>query len=109
LRDVASASVPTVRGASTTANELIATFSSASATVRAHRPAIVSQPLSWDRISTITRGADITDVSFPVTRHNDAPVAAEFGLTTVVQSLRDQGAASLVPPWGQQPGSFTQS
>ena len=30
--------------------------------MRAHRPAIVSQPLSWDRISTITRGADITDI-----------------------------------------------
>jgi DNA-binding LacI/PurR family transcriptional regulator len=34
----------------------------------ARRPAIVSQPLSRDRISMITTGADITDVSFPVTR-----------------------------------------
>jgi DNA-binding LacI/PurR family transcriptional regulator len=155
----------------------------------AHRPAIVSQPLSRDRISTITRGADITDVSFPVTRHrlqgyreaaeadgfdwrdvfiavcarndaaeaeqlagklltfaeppdaiaamsdqqasgvvdavcaagrviphdvavtgwDDAPVAAELGLTTVAQSLRDQGAACARASLGQQPGSFTQS
>src|SRR5918993_3394098 len=32
------------------------------------RPAVVSQPLSRDRVSTIIGGADITDVSFPVTR-----------------------------------------
>src|SRR3712207_5660066 len=35
----------------------------------AHRPAIVSQPLSRERISTVTSGAEITDVPFPVTRH----------------------------------------
>jgi hypothetical protein len=35
----------------------------------AQRPAVASQPLSRDRISTITRGVDITEVSFPVTRH----------------------------------------
>src|SRR5215213_3053516 len=34
----------------------------------AKRPAVVSQPLSRDRISTIGGGADITGVSFPVTR-----------------------------------------
>jgi DNA-binding LacI/PurR family transcriptional regulator len=34
----------------------------------AKRPAVLSQPLSRDRISTITRGADVTDVLFPVTR-----------------------------------------
>lgn len=34
----------------------------------AKRPAIVSQPLSRDRISTIARGIDTTDASFPVTR-----------------------------------------
>jgi DNA-binding LacI/PurR family transcriptional regulator len=34
----------------------------------AERPAIVSQPLSRDRISTITTGADIGEVLFPVTR-----------------------------------------
>jgi DNA-binding LacI/PurR family transcriptional regulator len=34
----------------------------------AKRPAVVSQPLSRDRISTISGGADITDVLFPVTR-----------------------------------------
>jgi DNA-binding LacI/PurR family transcriptional regulator len=34
----------------------------------AKRPVVVSQPLSRDRVSTISRGADITDVLFPVTR-----------------------------------------
>ena len=34
----------------------------------AERPAVVSQPLSRDRISMITDGAGITDVRFPVTR-----------------------------------------
>jgi DNA-binding LacI/PurR family transcriptional regulator len=34
----------------------------------AKRLAVVSQPLSRERVSTITTGADITDVSFPVTR-----------------------------------------
>ena len=34
----------------------------------ARRPAVVSQPLSHDRISTISAGTDVTDVSFPVTR-----------------------------------------
>jgi len=32
------------------------------------RPAIVSQPLSRDRISMITKGAEVNEVSFPVTR-----------------------------------------
>jgi DNA-binding LacI/PurR family transcriptional regulator len=34
----------------------------------AQRPAVVSQPLSRDRVSVIVGGADITDVLFPVTR-----------------------------------------
>jgi DNA-binding LacI/PurR family transcriptional regulator len=34
----------------------------------AKRPAVVSQPLSRKRVSTIIGGADITDVLFPVTR-----------------------------------------
>jgi hypothetical protein len=34
----------------------------------ATRPAILSQPLSRDRISMITKGAEINGVSFPVTR-----------------------------------------
>jgi DNA-binding LacI/PurR family transcriptional regulator len=34
----------------------------------AQRPAIVSQPLSPERVSTITTGAEVPDVSFPVTR-----------------------------------------
>jgi DNA-binding LacI/PurR family transcriptional regulator len=35
----------------------------------AARPAIVSQPLSRARVSTIVRGPEIADVLFPVTRH----------------------------------------
>src|SRR3954447_8022386 len=34
----------------------------------ARRPAVVSQPLSRDRVSTIGRGRDVADVLFPVTR-----------------------------------------
>jgi DNA-binding LacI/PurR family transcriptional regulator len=151
----------------------------------ARRPAIVSQPLSRDRISTIMRGADTTGVMFPVTRHrlegyrlaaedigiawrdmliavcarndaaeaeqiaatllssaeppdaiaamsdqqaagvvraaraagrviaddvavtgwDDAAVAAQLGLTTVAQSLRDQGAACAHSALGQKPSS----
>jgi DNA-binding LacI/PurR family transcriptional regulator len=150
----------------------------------ARRPAVVSQPLSRDRISAIVSGADITDVPFPVTRErlegyqqaaeaeglawrdvvvaicsrndaaeaeriaatllasadppdaiaamsdqqavgvvraaraagrvipddlaitgwDDAAVAAEFGLTTVAQSLRDQGAACAHAALGE-PGT----
>ena len=44
-----------------------------------------------------------------VTGWDDAPVAAELGLTTIAQSLRDQGAACARAALGQQPGSFTQS
>jgi DNA-binding LacI/PurR family transcriptional regulator len=152
----------------------------------ANRPAVVSQPLSRDRISTITSGADITDVLFPVTRErlegyrqaaedtglawrdvvvavcarndaaeaeriaatllssaeppdaiaamsdeqaagvvraaraagrvvpddvavtgwDDAAVAAQLGLTTVAQSLRDQGAACAHAALGQKPNSY---
>jgi DNA-binding LacI/PurR family transcriptional regulator len=153
----------------------------------ARRPAVVSFPLSRDRISTIMSGADITDVPFPVTRErlegyrqaaedtgiawrdvvvavcgrndaaeaervvatllasaeppdaiavmsdqlaagvlraastagrvvpgdvavtgwDDAPVAAGLGLTTVAQSLRDQGAACANAALGQKPNSPT--
>jgi DNA-binding LacI/PurR family transcriptional regulator len=152
----------------------------------AKRPAIVSQPLSRDRISTIMRGTDTTDttdVSFPVTRQrlegyrqavegagiawrdvviavcgrndaaeaeniagtlltsaeppdaiaamsdeqaagvvraartagrriphdvavtgwDDAAIAAQLGLTTVAQSLRDQGAACAHAVLEQKP------
>jgi DNA-binding LacI/PurR family transcriptional regulator len=155
----------------------------------AERPAIVSQPLSRDRISTIMHGTDITDVLFPVTRHrlegyrqaaeeagiawrdvlvavcarndaaeaeriaatlltaaeppdaiaamsdeqasgvvraaraagrvipddvavsgwDDAAVAAQLGLTTVAQSLREQGAACAQAALGQEPDSHTGS
>jgi DNA-binding LacI/PurR family transcriptional regulator len=34
----------------------------------ARRPAVVSQPLSRDRVSTVTGGADLAEVLFPVTR-----------------------------------------
>jgi len=153
----------------------------------ARRPAIVSQPLSRDRISTIMRGVDTTDVLFPVTRQrlegyrqaaegtgvawrdvpiavcarndaaeaeaitatlltsaepadaiaamsdeqasgvvraaraagrripddvavtgwDDAAVAAQLGLTTVAQSLREQGAACAHAALGQKPNSET--
>jgi DNA-binding LacI/PurR family transcriptional regulator len=152
----------------------------------AKRPAVVSQPLSRDRISG---GADITDVLFPVTRErlegyrqaaegtgiawrdvviavcarndaaeaeritatllasaeppdaiaamsdqqaagvvhaaraagriipddvavtgwDDAAVAAQLGLTTVAQSLREQGAACAHAALGQKPTSRTAS
>jgi DNA-binding LacI/PurR family transcriptional regulator len=155
----------------------------------ADRPAIVSQPLSRDRISTIMHGIDITEVLFPVTRHrlegyrqaaeeagiawrdvliavcarndaaeaeriaatlltaaeppdaiaamsdeqasgvvraaraagrvipddvavsgwDDAAVAAQLGLTTVAQSLREQGAACAQAALGQKPDSHTAS
>jgi DNA-binding LacI/PurR family transcriptional regulator len=155
----------------------------------AERPAVVSQPLSRERISTITSGADITDVLFPVTRErlagyrqaaedagiawrdvvvavcarndaaeaeriaatllssakppdaiaamgdqlaagvvraaraagrvipddvavtgwDDAAVAAQLGLTTVAQSLRDQGAACAHAALGETPESRTAS
>ncbi|MFI0446398.1 LacI family DNA-binding transcriptional regulator [Actinomadura sp. 6N118] len=153
----------------------------------AERPAVVSFPLSRARISTITTGADITDVLFPVTRErlegyreaaedagiawrdvvigvcarndaaeaervaasllasgeppdaiaamsdqqaagvihaaraagrvipddlavtgwDDAAVAERLGLTTVAQSLRDQGAACAHAALGQKPNSRT--
>ncbi|WP_328469143.1 LacI family DNA-binding transcriptional regulator [Actinoplanes sp. NBC_00393] len=155
----------------------------------ARRPAIVSQPLSRSRISTITRGADIADALFPVTRDrlagyrdaatdagiawadvtvavcarndlaeaermtaallasatppdaiaamsdqqaagviravraagltipqdvavtgwDDAAVAASLGLTTVAQSLREQGAACALAALGSEPGSHQKS
>jgi DNA-binding LacI/PurR family transcriptional regulator len=155
----------------------------------AKRPAIMSQPLSRERASTISSGADITDVLFPVTRErlegyrqaaeaagiawrdvtvavcarndaaeaermaasllasaeppdaiaamsdeqaagvvravraagriipeevavtgwDDAAVAAQLGLTTVAQSLREQGAACAHAALGQKPTSHTTS
>jgi DNA-binding LacI/PurR family transcriptional regulator len=155
----------------------------------AKRPAVISQPLSRKRVSTIMSGADITDVTFPVTRDrlegyrqateaagiawrdvviavcarndaaeaeqiaasllaspeppdaiaamsdqqaagairaaraagrvipddvaitgwDDAAVAAELGLTTVAQSLREQGAACARAALGQQPNSHAAS
>jgi DNA-binding LacI/PurR family transcriptional regulator len=160
-------------GLVTVDNEAAARAVGAVAFAGAARPAVVSFPLSRDRARTIVRGAQLTDVSFPVTRerlagyraaaedagvawgdvvvavcaHNDAAeadrvtatllaspeppdaiaamgdqqavgvlraaraagravptelavtgwddaaVAADLGLTTVAQSLRDQGAA----------------
>jgi DNA-binding LacI/PurR family transcriptional regulator len=155
----------------------------------ASRPAVVSQPLSRARVSTIVGGADITEVLFPVTRErlegyrqaaedagiawrdvvvavcarndvgeaeqiaatllasaeppdaiaamsdqqaagvvhaaraagrvipddlavtgwDDAAVAAQLGLTTVAQSLREQGAACAHAALGQKPSSHTRS
>jgi len=155
----------------------------------AKRPAVMSQPLSRERISTITSGADITDVLFPVTRErlegyrqaaedtgiawrdvviavcarndtaeaeqiaatllasaeppdaiaamsdqqaagvvraahaagrvipddlavtgwDDGTVAAQLGLTTVAQSLREQGAACAHAALGHKPNPHTAS
>ena len=155
----------------------------------ARRPAVLSQPLSRDRISTISRGTDITEVLFPVTRErlagyrqaardtgiawgevtvavcarndpaeaeriaatllasaeppdaiaamsdqqaagvvraaraagrvipddvavtgwDDLAVAAQLGLTTVAQSLRDQGAACARAALGEKPDAHTAS
>ena len=153
----------------------------------ATRPAVVSQPLSRERVGSITRDVDIANVLFPVTRHrlegyrraaedagiawpdvvvavctrndaaeaeqaaatllasaeppdaiaamsdeqaagvvralraagrvvpddvavtgwDDAAVAAELDLTTVAQSLREQGAACAMGALGEQPDSRT--
>jgi DNA-binding LacI/PurR family transcriptional regulator len=61
---------PAVRGMGlvTIDNRAAARAVGAIAFAGAERPAVVSQPLSRDRVSTISRGADITDVLFPVTR-----------------------------------------
>ncbi len=155
----------------------------------AERPAVVSLPLSRDRVSTISGGVDITKVLFPVTRErlagyrqaaeaagiawrdvlvavcarndageaermaatllgsaepsdaiaamsdqqaagvvraaraagrvipddlavtgwDDSAVAAQLGLTTVAQSLREQGAACARAALGQRPNSHTAS
>jgi DNA-binding LacI/PurR family transcriptional regulator len=155
----------------------------------ARRPAVMSQPLSRERISMVGRGADITDVPFPVTRArlegyrqaaedtgvawrdvvvavcsrndpaeaeqlaatllasaeppdaiaamgdqqaagvvraaraagraiphdlavtgwDDLAVAAQLGLTTVAQSLRDQGAACAQAALGQKVQPHTSS
>ena len=134
----------------------------------ARRPAVVSQPLSRERVSTIGAGADITDVLFPVTRDrlegyrqaaeaermaatllasaeppdaiaamgdqlaagvvraaqaagriipdelavtgwDDLAVAAQLGLTTVAQSLREQGAACARAALGQELNAHTAS
>jgi DNA-binding LacI/PurR family transcriptional regulator len=155
----------------------------------ASRPAVVSQPLSRERVSTIARGIDPTGVLFPVTRErlagyrqaaedtglawrevviavcarndtaeaeqmatsllssaerpdaiaamsdqqaagvvravhaaglaipddvavtgwDDAGVAAQLDLTTVAQSLRDQGAACARAALGQRPDSHAAS
>jgi DNA-binding LacI/PurR family transcriptional regulator len=153
----------------------------------AQRPAIVSQPLTRDRISMTCRGSDIGEVTFPVSRDrlmgyreaaedcgtawddvvvgvcgrndtdeaqrvaatllaseeppdaiaamgdqqaagvvravraagrsipvdvavtgwDDLPVAAQLGLTTVAQSLRDQGAACAYAALGHEPETMS--
>jgi DNA-binding LacI/PurR family transcriptional regulator len=44
-----------------------------------------------------------------VTGWDDAAVAAQLGLTTVAQSLREQGAACAHAALGQRPSSYTRS
>jgi DNA-binding LacI/PurR family transcriptional regulator len=180
---------PAVRGLGLVSidNQAAARAVGAIAFAGASRPAVVSQPLSRDRVSAITGGADITDVLFPVTRErlegyrqaaedtgiawrdvviavcarndaaeaeqiaatllasaeppdaiaamsdqqaagvvhaaraagrvvpdevavtgwDDAAVAAQLELTTVAQSLREQGAACARAALGQGPSSLT--
>jgi DNA-binding LacI/PurR family transcriptional regulator len=170
-------------------NQAAARAVAAIAFVGATRPAVVSQPLTRDRVSTITLGPDISKVLFPVTRDrlegyreaaegigiawrdvavgvcarnsaaeaeriaatmfasteppdaiaamsdrqaagvvraahaagrvipddvaitgwDDAPVAARIGLTTVAQSLREQGAACAYAALGRQPDPHAES
>ena len=61
---------PAVRGLGLVSidNRAAARAVGALAFVGTKRPAVVSQPLSRERVSTIIAGADITDVLFPVTR-----------------------------------------
>ncbi len=153
----------------------------------ARRPAVLSLPLGRDRVSGISRAAEITEVGFPVTRDrltgyreaataagvawddvlvavcgrndvqeaerwatrllasaerpdaiaamsdqlavgvgraaraagsripdqlaltgwDDVPAAAELGLTTVAQSLREQGMACARAALGDEPGDFS--
>lgn len=153
----------------------------------ARRPAVVSLPLTRDRVSRIARGVDIAEATFPVTRDrltgyreaaaaigiawddvqvavcgrndveeaeqlatrlltsedrpdaiaamsdqqavgvvlaaraaechipeelalagwDDVPAAAELGLTTVAQSLREQGKACAHAALGEDPGDFS--
>ncbi|TDE32551.1 LacI family DNA-binding transcriptional regulator [Actinomadura sp. 6K520] len=178
---------PAVRGLGLVSidNRAAAAAVGAVAFAGAARPAVLSLPLSRERTSTVTVGADITDVLFPVTRErlegyrraaegagftwrdvvvavcarndaaeaerlaatllsaaeppdaiaamsdqqaagivraaraagravpgelavtgwDDSAVAAELGLTTVAQSLRDQGAACAYAALGRKPGS----
>jgi DNA-binding LacI/PurR family transcriptional regulator len=182
---------PAIRGLGLVSidNRAAACAAGAIAFAGARRPAVMSQPLSRDRISTITSGADITDVLFPVTRDrldgyrqaaesagiawgdvvvavcsrndaaeaeriaatlltsveppdaiaamsdeqaagvvhaaraagrdipddvavtgwDDAAVAAQLGLTTVAQSLREQGVACAHAALGEKPNSHTAS
>jgi DNA-binding LacI/PurR family transcriptional regulator len=182
---------PAVRGLGLVSidNRAAARAVGALAFVGAKRPAVVSQPLSRNRVSTVIGGADITDVLFPVTRErlegyrqaaedtgiawrdvviavcarndaaeaeqlaatllasteppdaiaamsdqqaagvvhaahavgrvipddvavtgwDDAAVAAQLGLTTVAQSLREQGAACAQAALGEKLNSHTAS
>ncbi|WP_238011190.1 LacI family DNA-binding transcriptional regulator [Dactylosporangium sp. AC04546] len=61
---------PAVRGLGlvTIDNRAAAAAVGAEAFAGARRPAILSFPLSRERVSTVTRGAQLTDVPFPVTR-----------------------------------------
>jgi DNA-binding LacI/PurR family transcriptional regulator len=58
----------------------------------ARRPAIVSQPLSRDRVSRVSRGVDLTEVRFPVTRdrlagYRDAAESAGFAWSDVTVAV----------------------
>jgi DNA-binding LacI/PurR family transcriptional regulator len=61
----------------------------------------------------VVRAAHAADRVIPddvaVTGWDDAAVAAQLGLTTVAQSLREQGAACAHAALGQKPNSRTAS
>ena len=64
--------------------------------------------MSDQQAAGVVRAARAAGLVIPdevaVTGWDDAAVAARLGLTTVAQSLRDQGAACACAALGQKPG-----
>lgn len=69
--------------------------------------------MSDQQAAGVVRAARATGRTVPddlaVTGWDDAPVAAQLGLTTVAQSLREQGAACARAALGQEPTSHVES
>jgi DNA-binding LacI/PurR family transcriptional regulator len=94
---------PAVRGLELVSidNRAAARAVGAAAFAGARRPAVVSQPLSRDRTSAIMKGANITDVTFPVTGDRlegyreaaDAAGIAWADVTVAVCARNDAGEA----------------